>query len=317
MVSRTLTLRRETSADAIDVFHAPGVHVRASLPPVASVSCPVITTVHDLIPVTFYGNTLSRRVRMFYRWNLRRALRSARVVTVSEAARNDILAYAPDVRSRLNVIPNGVEFSPNPSSEAIARLGVQKPFVLYAGSYEPRKNIETAIDAYKQLLDAGFPHTLVAIVEAQSGHARAVKEHLTALKLGDRVRLVHGLAEAEIRALYTHAEMLCFPSLAEGFGFPPLQAAACGVPVVCSDLPSTRETIGDNALYVDTRNPRLLAAGMQRVLTDASLRARLTLGARDRARSFTWDRSVEAHVQLYEEVSRARRGAPAAIEAAG
>lgn len=315
-VSRTLSIRRQVAADGIDVFHTPGVHARASLPPVAWVTCPLVVTIHDLIPLTFYADALSARMRVFYRWNLRRALSSAAVITVSDAAKSEILAHAPQAASNLYVIPNGVEFASSSDIEPLARLGIQQPYILYAGSYEPRKNIETAFRAYGQLLNAGLSHRLVAIVEAQSGHARTVVERLAALSLGDHTRLVSGLDDAEIRALYTHASALCFPSLAEGFGFPPLQAAACGVPVVAADLPSTRETMGDHVLYVDSRDAHALAGALSRVLQDDDLRDRLIAGARTRPPMYSWERSARAHFQLYGAVARSRHQAPAKLESA-
>ena len=317
LMSRLLVLRRTVAADGIDVFHAPGVHARASLPPVASVPCPLVATVHDLIPINHYGAGMPSRSMRFYRWNLRRALRADAVVTVSDASRTEIAAFAPDVASRLVAIPNGVDFAPNDDTTAIAQLGVRRPYILYAGSYEPRKNLATALSAYARLVEDGLPHGLIALVEAASGHAAAVQAHLASLQLGDRVRLVHGLADADVRALYTHADALCFPSLAEGFGLPALQAAACGTPVVASDLPSIRETLGDFALYADARDPGLLADALRRVLNDAPLREQLIDGARRRAQEHSWERSARAHLQVFAKVaaSRTANGAAAGAEA--
>jgi glycosyltransferase involved in cell wall biosynthesis len=312
LMSRLFLLRRTVARDGIDVFHAPGVHARASLPPVPSVGCPLVATVHDLIPINHYGAGMPSRSMRFYRWNLRRALRADAVVTVSEASRSEIAAFAPDVYRRLIAIPNGVDFAPNDDTTAIERLGVRRPYILYAGSYEPRKNLAAALSAYARLVEDGIPHQLIAIVEASSGHAAAVRAHLESLELGDRVRLVHGLSDADVRALYTHADALCFPSLAEGFGLPALQAAACGTPVVASDLPSIRETMGEFALYADTRDALALADALRRVLNDAPLRARLTDGARGRAREYSWERSAQAHLQAFTTVAASRTAENAA-----
>lgn len=315
LMSRLFLLRRAVAADGIEVFHAPGVHARASLPPIAAAGCPTVATVHDLIPITYYGEAMPSRSMRFYRWNLRRALAADAVVTVSEASRREIAAYAPGAASRLFAIPNGVDFAPNGDVAPLERLQVGKPYILYAGSYEPRKNLVAALSAYARLAEDGLPHQLVAIVEASSGHAEAARAHMASLRLGDRVRLVHGLSDAEMRALYTHADVLCFPSLAEGFGFPPLQAAACGTPVVASDLPSTRETIGDYALYTDASDPLLLADVLRRVLGDAALRERLTRGAQGRAGEHTWERSARRHLQLFAQVSALRTAGSVANEA--
>jgi glycosyltransferase involved in cell wall biosynthesis len=319
LISRLFVLRRAVASDDIDVFHAPGVHARASLPPVASVGCPIVATVHDLIPLTFYGATMPSRSMQFYRWNLRRALRADAVVTVSEASRSEIAAWAPKMAGRIAAIPNGVDFAPNRDTAALERLGVRRPYILYAGSYEPRKNLGTALSAYARMCDGGLEQHFVAIVEADSGHAPAVQAHLAELHLGERVRLVHSVPEDDLRALYTYADALCFPSLAEGFGFPPLQAAACGVPVVASNLPSIRETLGEHAVYVDTRDARLLADALRRALTDEALRRRLIEEARLRAAEYSWERSARAHLRVFAQVAASRREGRSAssIEPAG
>lgn len=302
LLSRMLLLRRAVRRDGIDVFHSPGVHVRASLPPVPSLGCPLVATVHDLIPLTYYGDSMPRRSRWFYRWNLGRALRAHAVITVSQAASEAIRGHAPGTGDRLHVIPNGVEFPPNPDVASLARHGVQAPYILYAGSYEPRKNFAVALSAYACLVRDGAPHGLVAIVEGDSGHKDAALAHLASLNLGGRVRLLHDVPEYDLRALYTHAALLCFPSLAEGFGFPPVQAAACGTPVVSTSLPSVRETLGDHALYADTTDPRELAQALRTVIDDERVRARLTNGAAEHARRFSWVSATQAHVRVYADV---------------
>jgi glycosyltransferase involved in cell wall biosynthesis len=313
LITRLLVLRRAVASDRIDVFFAPGVHARASLPPVASVPCPIVATVHDLIPVMHYGDSMPSRSMRFYRWNLRRALRADAVATVSEASRREIVDFAPRSEGRVSAIPNGVDFAPNHDGAALKRLGIHGPYVLYAGSYEPRKNLATALSAYARLAEQGYPHRFVGIVEASSGHAPAIKAQVASLALGERVRLVHSLADSDVRALYTQADALCFPSLAEGFGFPPLQAAACGTPVVTSDLPSIRETLGDYALYADTRDPARLADALRRVIDDVQLRERLIAGARLRAREYSWERSARSHLELFAAAAASRTAGASSV----
>jgi glycosyltransferase involved in cell wall biosynthesis len=303
LISRMFTLRKHLDRDAIDVFHAPGVHTRASLPLVASVSTGLVATVHDLIPLTYYGNQLPARSRWYYRWNLRRALAADAVITVSETSRRELSSHAPNAASRVTVVPNGLQFAPNHDKAALDRLGIRPPYILFAGSYEPRKNIRAALDAYARLASQGTRYRLVGIVEATSGYAPAVREHLAALGLADSVHLVHSLPDSELRAVYTHAEVLCFPSLAEGFGFPPLQAAACRVPVVASDLPATRESLGDYAVYVDPTSAEEFAQALRAAIEDGDLRERLTEGAHRRSTRYSWEDSACAHWNVYQAVA--------------
>lgn len=299
ILSRMLTLRSAVADDKIDVFHAPATHVRPSLPPVPSLACPVVTTVHDVIPLTHYGRALPRRLRWFYRWNLHRALESTRVITVSEAARAEIMQVAPAASERITVIHNGVDFLPNGDTAPLRRLGVRTPYILYAGSHEPRKNLERAASAFAAVAAAGYPDQLVAIVDAGSGHEAGTLRHLAGLRLGHRVQLVHSLPDDDLRSLYTHASILLYPSLAEGFGMPPLQAAACGVPVVASDLPAIRETMGESAVYIDPLSEASISNGMMELLHNPAMAARLADAGRQRAKAFTWGTAVDKHVETY------------------
>lgn len=299
--SRVRLLPSAAAADAIDVFHAPAIHVRPSFPPVPRLHRPLVATVHDVIPLSHYGTALPLRLRLFYRWNLRRALAADRVVTVSAAARAEIADLTGTPPGRITVIPNAVEFEPNADRAPLRRLAVEQPYLLFAGSFEPRKNLEGAVRAF-ELLAGRLPHRLVAVVEPASGHAAAMHALLARSPAGGRVHLVSGLPDAELRSLYTHAEALLFPSLAEGFGFPPLQAAACDVPVVASDLPALRETIGEAADLVPVNDPAALAAGVLRVIEDGEYRRRLVERGRLRVAAHALEGWARAHRELYRDL---------------
>jgi glycosyltransferase involved in cell wall biosynthesis len=301
--SRVLSLSQSIISDRIDVFHTPGVHVRPSLPPAPTVPCPLIVTVHDLIPIHHYGRSLARRLRWFYRWNLRRALRATKIITVSSATRDDIASYTGRDPSTISVIPNGVDFAPETDHVRLAGRSIRSPYILYAGAYEPRKNLAGAFAAYLQLVARGSDYQLVAIVDAGSGHAQPLRRMADTPPLRGRVHLVEAVPERELRSLYTHASALLFPSFAEGFGLPPLQAAACGVPVVAADLPAIRETMAGAALLVSPDDPTAMADALEQVLQDHATRLRLIEHGRDRASAYTWERALVAHIAIYREMS--------------
>ena len=140
VASRLVGLRRAVERDRIDVFHAPGLHVRPSLPPVPSMSCPLAVTVHDLIPITFYGDDLPPRLRAFYRWNLERARRADRVITVSDAARAEITSRSKLRASDITVIPNAIRFCPNADDAALVRLSIRSPYILMRGRTTPEES---------------------------------------------------------------------------------------------------------------------------------------------------------------------------------
>jgi glycosyltransferase involved in cell wall biosynthesis len=302
LISRTLTLRRQVALDGVDLFHAPALHLRPSLPPVPTLRCPLVATVHDVIPLTEYSARLPRRLRWYYRWNLRRALRGDAITTVSESARAQITALTGVENHRIHVVPNGVDFAANPDPAPLERLGIRQPYLLYAGSYEPRKNLSRALVAYARLSSEGIEHHLVAIVEAASGHAAAVHALADELGVTSRVHFVHSLADADLRALYTHADAVFFPSIAEGFGFPPLQAAACAVPVVASDIASVRETMGDVPRYADPLDVDSMVGALRSVLTDDAVRSGMRSGGSIRAAEYTWPRAVAKYLTVYRSV---------------
>ena len=125
---------------------------------------------------------------------------------------------------------------------------------------------------------------------------------LKTLNLGDRIQLVHSLADSDLRALYTSADVLFFPSLAEGFGFPPVQAALCGVPAVVSDIGVLREVLGDSVVFVNPRNECEMADALRRVLDDHPLRTRLVAAGRQRASLYQGQSWAQRHVEIYERV---------------
>jgi glycosyltransferase involved in cell wall biosynthesis len=307
--SRLRELPRLAVTDGLDIFHSPAVHVRPSLPPVPRLGCPVVATVHDVLPLTFYGDRLPLRLRMFYRWNLRRALSAQRVVTVSEASRREVVRWTGVAAARVVAIPNGVDFPPNPDPSVLREHGIRTPYLLYAGSYEPRKNLTGALACFSEVVRAGHPHQLVAVVERHSGHAAAAHQAIRELGVADRVVPVHSLAEADLRALYTQAEMLLFPSLAEGFGLPPVQAAACGVPVVASDLPVLREVMGDAAEFVDPHDPHALATAVMKLIDDPRRRRELAAAGAEVASRFGVDACVRRHLEVYCHLVASRREA--------
>jgi glycosyltransferase involved in cell wall biosynthesis len=305
LYSWTVSLPAAVRRDGVDVFHAPAVHMRPFFPPVPELRCPVVATLHDLIPMTYYDiATLPLRQRVFYRWNLRRAVNANALVTVSEHSRGEIAATLGADPAGIRVIHNAVDFVPEPDPLVLTRLGVARPYVLFAGSHEPRKNLAGAIEAFSLVARVNSELTLVAIVDAGSGHSAESRRRLMASGLDQRARLVSGLADHDLRALYSQADVVLFPSLAEGFGLPPLQAAACGVPVVASDLPVIHEVLDDYAIYVDPKDPRSIAAGIERATVDLDLRESLRLRGPSVAARFSPPDVARKHADLYRSLAR-------------
>jgi glycosyltransferase involved in cell wall biosynthesis len=282
------TVPRRAAADRLDVFHAPTVHPR---------------TLHDLIPLTFYGeapNKMPLRWRLFYRWNLRAAARAALIITVSEAARREILDRLAPNAKRVRAIYNGVD---TPLFVQDASPAVE-PYILYVGSFEPRKNLLRLARAYAQAIRAGFKQDLVVIANPASGDTGGIERELAASGLAGRVRFLHSVPEERLWALYRQAELFVFPSLAEGFGLPPLEAMAAGTPVIASDLPALREVLGEAACYVDPFSEQDLANAIVQLAGNPARLAQLTKMGLARSSAYTWRDCAEKTLRAYEEVAR-------------
>jgi glycosyltransferase involved in cell wall biosynthesis len=256
----------------------------------------IIVGIHDTTALDFPEETLpSTRDRLAWRAKERLALRQARrVFTVSKAAR-----AAVEQRFGLQdvaVVPEAPDpvFRPTPG-------GPEEPYLLYAAGISPHKNIETLLEAYAQLTDAP-PLVLVGGDDPYLSSVGSVRARIERLALGRRVSITGFVPDEELARLYTGAVTVVCPSLAEGFGLPPVEAAACGAPLVLSDLPAHRETLGDAALYFPPRDVEALRTQLASLLDDADLRRVLATRGRERVSPLTWDASAEALRTLVHEV---------------
>ena len=296
-----LDLRRERA----HLFHAP----HYVLPPLTP--CRSVVTIHDCIHLRFPQYLPSRLAYAYARASLWSAThRAARVITVSEASKRDILRYFRVPESRIDVIYNAIDdrYWQEPPADDMERVRqryqLTAPFVLYAGNIKPHKNLERLIDSF-HLLRHDRPDLkdvqLLIIGDEISKYAtlrRAVHRH----KLHKHVRFFGFVPDQTLAALYRLANVFVFPSLYEGFGLPPLEAMASGTPVVASNVSSLPEVLGDAALMIDPYDPHAIAHAMTRVLTEADLHADLRARGLARAREFSWERSIARVRQIYSEV---------------
>lgn len=298
LATHFLRFPRLMRRDELDLLHVPTVHTRPSLPPVPRLSpCPTVVTLHDLIPITFYGRSsdaIPWRMRRYYKWNLAAATRARHIITVSASSREEIIDNLDIGPDRLTAIHNGIEFD----AWSLARNGDanpyrgERPYVLFGGSYEPRKNVRGLLDAFDLAVKMGLGHDLVMVVDAGSGYEAGVRRHASTLSCRDSLQFVSGVDEGALMTLYRGARAFVFPSLSEGFGFPPLQAMACGVPVIASDLPVLREVLGGAALFVDPRDSNAIAAAMCTVVSDTGLTERLVREGSVQAAKYSWDETA-------------------------
>ena len=239
----------------------------------------------------------------------RTAKKASRIATVSEYSRQDLLNIYKLPPEKVVVTYNGVEshFTPRPdlpneSQEIRSRYGISRDFLLAVGSLQPRKNLIRLIRAYAKLRGerADFAPQLV-IVGRRLWLTHEIFDEVKRSRWAGDVILTGYVADEDLPALYRAARAFVYPSLFEGFGLPPLEAMACGTPVVTSGVSSLPEITGDAALLIDPNNEQSLASAMVEIVSDDLLRAELREKGIARAKRFTWRDAAEKTLRLYQE----------------
>lgn len=291
----------------VQVFHSPD---NVNVPLTAGRRVGLVVTLHDLIPL-LYPHTVSRRHHLLWRLMLNRMVeRADRIITVSKATADDLAGMVPRTAAKTRVIPLGVDPSfGNVAREHVEslrrRLQLPSAYILFVGTLEPKKNVPGLLRAYDRLRKRRDVPPLV--IAGQVGWlARPIFETVDQLRLGDSVRFVGFVSDRDLPALISGATLFAFPSIYEGFGLPVLEAMACGVPVVTSNRSSLPEVAAGAAVLVDPLNPDAIAAGMQAILEDGELARRLGALGRQRAESFSWERTARETLQVYREVVSTR-----------
>jgi glycosyltransferase involved in cell wall biosynthesis len=289
---------------------AAGIEVLLNTVPEAILgsSIPQVTVVHDLLPLFFPAEY--PRQQYYFRSLVPRVLSTSRVIVAdSESTRGDIVQSYGVAPERVRVIRPGYD----PHSYSVA--GLDRPrsgadsYLLYVGNLLPHKNLLGLLDALA-ILRRRRDARLIIRGDGQPAYARAVRERVETLGLGDAVSFQGYAAEGALRDLYAGAACLVLPSFHEGFGLPVLEAMACGTPVITSSTASLPEVGGDAALRVDPHDAIELSDAMYRVLRDAHLREDLRERGLKWVRAFSWRRTAEQMSQLLDEV-RERRSRPA------
>jgi glycosyltransferase involved in cell wall biosynthesis len=292
-------LSRHSELGRVDLIHAPSVAV----PPKAEAR--LVVNVHDVAPLIF-PETFTPRGRWFHRLGIRAAARRADlIITGSHAAAAEIVERTDIRAGRIRVVPNGVDLTTPTDDEvkaAVRRRGLDgAPYVFWVGSFEPRKNVGVLVTAFADAVDkAGLPHRL-----ALAGPAGWLDDGLVPPRdrdrLGDRLRLLGPAGQDELPALYAGADLFAFPSSHEGFGLPVLEAMAQGTPVLCADIPALREVAGGAARLVPPTDVVAWTEAIISTVGDSEQRAVWAAAGRQRAAQLTWERTVRATREVYDE----------------
>ncbi len=298
-LAHALGISLDRALPGVDVFHA----TEHLLPPLRHAK--TVLTLHDLIFQLFpeYHLPLNH-------WFLRNAMpyflrRADAIIAVSECTKQDAMRFYNVPPEKITVIYEGVNpalrpvVDPDRVAEARARYARNQPFLFFVSTIEPRKNIPALVDALRVLRGRGFPQRLL-IAGRKGWLYQGVFEHVRQTGMESEVDFLDYVPDADLPALFAACDAFVFPSLYEGFGLTPLEAMACGAPVVCSNTSSLPEVVGDAALCVNPREVGEIAAAVERVVCDRSLREEQRERGFKRAAKFSWERAARETLQVYQ-----------------
>lgn len=287
--------------EKIDVFYSP-VH-EGSINPFTR----QVITVHDLLPLKF--PEVYPRVKLYFKYILPQVIRaSSAVIVISNATKKDLIEHYKLSNKLVYVVHNGVDhnkFRPLAMSQigAVKRKYSLHSYILcLASETRPYKNIDRLIEAYGNLRLLDFD--LVIVGSLNKLDKKQLKEKLKGLRIQDRVRFLGYVPDDDLPGLYCGAEVFIFPSLYEGFGLPPLEAMACGCPVVVSNTSSLPEVCGDAAYYVDPYEIESIVEGIRAVVSDSELKRNLCHKGIERAKMFTWEKTVREILHVIDQISK-------------
>jgi len=285
--------------DRLDLLHSPGFS------PPRLRHCKVVTTVHDLIGMLFPHNLAS--VSRFYwsRWLPYAVKSSDRIIANSQNTKNDIVRLLKVNPGRIKVIYLGIDehFRPSGDSEKERikkKYNLPQRYILYVGTIEPRKNLGTLVLAFdKARRKAAHPHKLV-IAGAKGWSYESLLSLVKRTNLDEDVIFIGYVDDEDRPALYSGADLFIFPSLYEGFGLPVLEAMACGVPVITSNVSSIPEVAGDAGILFEPNSVDELALAIERVLGDDGLKEELKQKGLARAKDFSLEKMAKETIEVYQ-----------------
>jgi glycosyltransferase involved in cell wall biosynthesis len=287
------------------------LHVPYFAPPLFS-RTPTVVTIQDIIPLRLPAYRPTGKIKMYMDLVARAARRATMVIAISEHVRQDIIdkLHIPAKRIRVIYQAIGSEYQPVTDQEKIKatreRYGLGERYIFYIGGLDQRKNVSQLVRAFAHLqAQIGDPNLQLFI----SGNPDKQKGPLfpdprpVAADLGMSGQIIYRFVEEEDKpAIYSGASLFVFPSIYEGFGLPPLEAMGCGAPVVCSNRTSLPEVVGDAAIMVDPDDTHALVDAIRSVLTNEALQADLRTRSLERAKQFSWRKTAQGTLAVYEEV---------------
>lgn len=293
-------VRKNVLKQKADIFFSPDGFIPLGM------SIPKVSMVHDVAYLR-YPEHLQPRIRAFYKkWMGRYLAYTDHIITVSEFSKREIIAGYNIPADKISVVYNGITDAYKPISEEQKkhtrdRYTNGKPYFVYLGAIHPRKNILTLVKAFEHFKSSHPSEHQLVLAGRASWHTEEVFKTITESKWKDSIHLPGYVATTEATSLVASAEAMIYPSLYEGFGLPLVEAMACGVPVICSNVSSLPEVAGNAALLFDPMDAAQLAHHMEKISSDDGLRKEMITFGAERSKYFSWDKAAS---QVYEILGR-------------
>jgi glycosyltransferase involved in cell wall biosynthesis len=298
-IREQVLLPAEIKRSGPDLVHYPSFNM-----PLAD-DRPVVATIHDLIYYLSRGSCPGTLAYLYARFMFKKAAKKARkIITGSEFTKEEIVRHLGVRADKVVVIHDGVSPLYRPVDagelgETLSRYGIKGDYIFYAGNHQPRKNLKRLVQAFSALKNRDYQLVLTGKLDPRRAD---LYNAMNETGLAGRVSFIGVVPEKDLPALYSGAALFAFPSLSEGFGLPPLEAMACGTPVVSSNATSLPEVVGDAGVLVDPADVVSIRDGMEKVLSSPALRSELRRKGLARAREFSWRTTAEKTLKVYEEV---------------
>lgn len=296
------------SYEGIDLYHVPqnGIGIPSQK------RCPLVVTIHDLIPYV-YPETVGRGYLKIFLKEMPKIMEQAdQVITVSQHSKRDIQRIFKLPDKRISVVPEAPEDVYRPIDKRVAvefvskNYMIRQPYILYVGGFSPRKNVKGLINAFYDLQADLFDEYTLVIVGKEVRDFEETALLVEALGLTNRVTFTGFVPVSDMPYLYNAAELFVYPSFYEGFGLPPLEAMACGTPVITTNVSSMPEICEGATMLVNPHHTLSLSEAMYKVLTNDRLREQLSRKGLARSRDFSWRKTAELTAAVYEETLLSR-----------
>ncbi|MCF7845782.1 MAG: glycosyltransferase family 4 protein [Candidatus Peribacteraceae bacterium] len=297
-----LILSTEDRREKIDLFWLPDPR-----PVALSSDCRLVATIHDLSPVRF-PRFFSSKTRLWHRFlNPHRIAKSAdRIIAVSDFTKSELEKYWAIPKAKISVTPLAAKLS----TKRVLPKNLPKRFILALSTLEPRKNLKTLVHAFQEyrqenpdsaelVLAGDFDRKIFADPGIMKHEAGNMKHETSSMQQG--VHFLGKVSETEKAALFSAAEVFCFPSIYEGFGLPPLEAAAAGTPVLAADIPPLREVLGNAAKFIPPNNVDAWRIALVKILSDKKLQKKMSAAGKRRASEFSWEKTAQKTLAAFED----------------